>query len=299
MRFNLTLLASTLLIALPVLAEPTATPAAKPTAETAHAAQGMVRVDPATPVARVNGAVLTALQLSMVRGEMNSRGRGSASDDEYVRDTLVNAEIMAQEALKLGLDKDATLQVAIEMARKELLGRALVEKFASEHPVTDERIKAEYERLKAKSGDTEYRARHILVNDEKLAKDLIAKLKAKKAKFEDLAKQHSKDSSSVRGGDLGWMSPGNLVPEFSAAMVKMKKGDLSAAPVKTQFGWHVLKLEDSRAVDFPALDKVKARLVSQLMQNDVRQYVSDLRGAAKVEVPSPAPAAASGVAPAK
>jgi peptidyl-prolyl cis-trans isomerase C len=260
----------------------------------AAAAPAQILVDPNTPVARVNGVVLNAISLSLLREQRAGRGGQAAqqNNDEYLRDSLVNAEIMAQEASKLGLDKAIGLQAALELSRKELLGRALVEDFMSKHPVAEDRIKTEYDRLKAKAGGTEYRARHILVADEKLAKDLIAKLGSKKpAKFEDLAKANSKDGSAKAGGDLGWMAPSNLVPEFASAMTQLKKGEYSKTPVKTQFGWHIIKMEESRAIAFPDIDKVKERISNQLAQSDIRKYIGELRAVAKVEVPS-APAAA-------
>jgi peptidyl-prolyl cis-trans isomerase C len=260
----------------------------------AAAAPAQILVDPNTPVARVNGVVLNAISLSLLREQRAGRGGQAAqqNNDEYLRDSLVNAEIMAQEASKLGLDKAIGLQAALELSRKELLGRALVEDFMSKHPVAEDRIKTEYDRLKAKAGGTEYRARHILVADEKLAKDLIAKLGGKKpAKFEDLAKANSKDGSAKAGGDLGWMAPSNLVPEFASAMTQLKKGEYSKNPVKTQFGWHIIKMEESRAIAFPDIDKVKERISNQLAQSDIRKYIGELRAVAKVEVPS-APAAA-------
>lgn len=280
--------------ALPALAEtePAASPAASlPAGNSAPAsAQPYRRVDPETPIARVNGVVLNAISLSMLRQERAGRGQGPQSSDEFLRDSLINAEIMAQEATKLGLDKDIGIQAALELNRKELLGRALVEDYISKHPIADERVKAEYDRLKAKAGSTEYRARHILVADEKLAKDLIAKLGGKKpAKFEDLAKTHSKDGSAKSGGDLGWMAPSNLVPEFASAMIKLKKGEVTKTPVKSQFGWHVIKLEESRAIAFPELDKAKERIANQLAQNDIRKFVGELRAVAKVEVPTAPP----------
>ena len=132
----------------------------------------------------------------------------------------------------------------------------------------------------------EYQPKHILVEDEKLAKQIIAQLGGKKpAKFEDLAKKYSKDPTGKEGGDLGWLSPSNVVPEFSNAMVALKKGEYSKTPVKTQFGWHIIKLQDARKIDFPAFDKVRSRIDSQLAQQDVRKYLNELRATAKIEIP--------------
>ncbi len=277
------------LLSLPLAAQAeSAPPAAGQAAPTAAAAKAPV--NPMTPVVRVNGKVLSAIHLSLLREERRGRGMPPGQDPEaFLRDSLINAELMAQEAERLGLDKPVGVQAAMELNRKELLGRALVEDFVNKHPVSEERSKAEYERLKASAAGTEYRSRHILVDDEKLAKSLISKLGGKKpAKFEDLAKTHSKDSSANAGGDLGWMSPKSLVPEFADAMVKLKKGQHTKTPVKTQFGWHVIKLDDSREVEFPAYERVKGRIDNQLIQNDIRQFVADLRAKAVVEIPSEA-----------
>jgi peptidyl-prolyl cis-trans isomerase C len=274
-------------------AAPAAPSVAPAKAPEAPSAPSVAKLDPNTPVARVNGVVLNAIHMNLLREERAMRGQTQQqATDENLRDSLINAEVMAQEAGKLGLDKLPGIVAALDLNRKELLGRALIEHYMSKNPVADERVKAEYEKLKAKSGTTEYHARHILVPDEKLAKDIHAKLKAKKVKFEDMAKKYSKDGSAANGGDLGWMAPSNLVPDFANAMTALKKGEISPAPVKTQFGWHVIKLEESRPIAFPEFDKVAARLANQLAQIDIRKYVGDLRAGAKVEVPAPAPVAA-------
>lgn len=281
---------------LPTFAEPQAKASAPANPTPASAMPGPaaapVKVDPNAPVARVNGAVLSAVHLNLLREERMVRGQqGPRGNDDQMLDSLINAEIMAQEAVKLGLDKPATVQAALDLNRKELLGRALVEDYIAKHPVAEERIKAEYDKAKEKAGGTEYHARHILVPTEKEARDITAKLKSKKAKFEDLAKKHSKDSSAQSGGDLGWMSPAGLVPEFSEPMVKLKKGEFSQAPVKSRFGWHVIKLEDMRPSVFMEYDKVKNRIGQQLSQQDIRKYIAELRATSKVEIPNPAPAA--------
>jgi len=188
-------------------------------------------------------------------------------------------------AIKRGLDKGATVQAILALQRKEVLGKAMLEEYVRTHPLDDARIKAEYDKAKEKAGTMEYRPSHILVKDEKTAKSLIAKL-GQKTKFEDLAKKYSQDSSAGNGGDLGWTTPGNLVPEFAEAMVKLKKGAYTKPPVQTRFGWHVIKLEDSRAVQFPEYEKVRGRIASQLLQMDVRKYVAGLRESARIEVPA-------------
>jgi peptidyl-prolyl cis-trans isomerase C len=238
---------------------------------------------PGDPYVAVNGVTLPAIYADILRQDL--AGRGRTPSDEDVLDALVNTELMVQEALRLGLDKPLQVQAYMEMQRKEILEKLFLDNYVKAHPIAEERIKGEYDRLKGKAGNMEYHARHILVDDEKLAKDIIAKLDGKKpAKFEDLAKKYSKDSSARSGGDLGWMAPGNLVPEFSNAMVQLKKGGHSKTPVKSQFGWHVIRLDDSRKLDFPDYEKVKDRVANQLVQQELRKHVGELRKTAKVDV---------------
>lgn len=241
--------------------------------------------DPNKIVATVNGVALPAIYGSFIKQSRGNRGASpEAMSDEAIRDALINVELLAQEAVRKGLDKGPTVAAAIEFQKKELLGQATIEDFARSHPIGEDVVKAEYEKAKDKAGESEYRPRHILVQTEKEAKDIIAKLAAnKRLKFEDMAKKTSKDSSAGNGGDLGWILPSNLVPEFADAMVAMKKGEISKEPVKTRFGWHVIKLDDTRKLAFPDYDKVKGRIASQLQQLQVRKFVQELRSTAKVE----------------
>lgn len=143
--------------------------------------------------------------------------------------------------------------------------------------------RAEYDRIKAQEGGTEYRARHILVEKEDEARSLVAQIKAG-AKFEDLAKKHSKDpGSGERGGDLDYAKADTYVPEFGQAMSKLKKGEMTDAPVKSQFGWHIIKLEDSREAQFPAFDEVKEQVKRSLTQKRMQEYQESLRKAARTD----------------
>ncbi len=267
------ILAGIVSFALPAFAgDPTAAPAAAP------ASTG--------PVATVNGVAIPALYLDVVRKDLSRTGK-SLTDDN-LREVLVSNELLAQEASKLGLDKPADIQAMMDLQRKDTLGKLLLENFAKNHAPSDDRIKAEYDKFKAKMGDTEYDTRHILIDDEKQAKEIIAKLEGKKpAKFEDLAKKYSKDPGSAsKGGELGWMAPANLVPEYSAAMTSLKKGQITKTPVKTQFGWHIIQLEDTRKLEFPPFDQLKDKIGNKLLQEDLRNYVVGLREKAKIEIPS-------------
>lgn len=237
------------------------------------------------PLAIVNGEAVPAMFGNFIRQNRMKRNMPpEALTDEAVKDGAVTATLLAQEAVKKGLDKEPTVAAALEFQKMELLGRAALEDHLRAHPIREEAVKAEYENTKAKAGETEYRARHILVNSEKEAKNFIAKLNAsRKTKFEDLAKKYSKDTSAGNGGDLGWVLPANLVPEFAEAMAGLKKGQITRTPVQTRFGWHIIKLEDTRKLDFPEYDKVKERIAGQLQQQAIAKLVKELSATAKVE----------------
>ncbi|MEW5770299.1 MAG: peptidylprolyl isomerase [Pseudomonadota bacterium] len=236
------------------------------------------------PVAVVNGTAIPAAFADFARQNRLARNMPPEMlTPEALRESLVATELLAQQAIKSGLDKEPTVAAAIAFQQRELLGKAALEDYVRNHPIAESDLKAEYDKAKAKAGDKEYRARHILVATEKAAKDILAQLKKPKVKFEDLAKKYSKDSSAGNGGDLGWTLPANLVPEFAQPMTALKKGQVSAAPVQTQFGWHVIRLDDVRNLDFPAFDAIKGRIANQMQQQAVRRYVQSLRAEAKVE----------------
>ncbi len=236
------------------------------------------------PLAIVNGVAIPAIVGDIVRQARTARGMPPESlSDESVREAAVASELLAQDAVKKGLDKNPRVIAAIEFQKKDLLSKADLEDFIDHNPIPEATVKAEYDKAKEKAGNLEYRPRHILVDSEKEALAIIAKLKNRKNKFEKLASQLSKDSTAKNGGDLGWVVPANLVPEFSEALVKLKKGETSATPVKTRFGWHVIKLEDTRKLDFPDYDKLKERITGQLQNQAIRNYVRALLATAKVE----------------
>ncbi len=240
--------------------------------------------DPAKPLAIVNGTVIPAEFGDLLRQQREAGGQSDETyDDDRIRDALVASELLAQEAVKKGLHKLPRVALIDEYQRKELLARAALEEYVGDNPLSDEMLKAEYERVKARTGDTEYRVRHILVPSEKEAKDIVAKLNRKKAKFEDLAKKQSKDASAGNGGDLGWIGPGGLVPEFAEAMGKLKKGQYTKSPVQTQYGWHVIQVDDTRSTKIPEFDEVRMRIAQQLQKVQIRQYLRELRATAKVE----------------
>lgn len=203
--------------------------------------------------------------------------------EQKVKDEIVLREIFIQEAERRGLQGSADYKTQMEFARQSILIRSLFQDFEKKNGTTDAEARAEYDKIKAANGDKEYRARHILVEKEEDAKALIAQLKGG-AKFEDLAKKNSKDPGSAEnGGDLDWANPGNYVPEFSAAMVKLNKGEFTDTPVKSQFGYHIIKLEDTRAVQFPAFDEVKAQIIQRNNQAKAAKFREELKSKAKTD----------------
>jgi peptidyl-prolyl cis-trans isomerase C len=237
------------------------------------------------PLAVVNGEPIPAMFGNFIRQNRVKRNMPpEALTDEAVKEGAVNAMLLAQQAVREGLDKDPSVAAALEFQKMELLGRAALESYLRTHPIQEETVKAEYENAKAAAGTVEYRARHILVNSEKEAREVISKLTTgKKAKFEVLAKKHSKDTSADNGGDLGWVLPANLVPEFAQAMANLKKGELTRNPVQSRFGWHVIRLEETRKLDFPEYEKIKNRIAGQLQQQVIVKLVKELSATAKVE----------------
>jgi peptidyl-prolyl cis-trans isomerase C len=199
-----------------------------------------------------------------------------------VKEELINREILIQEADKLGLGATPDVKNQVDIARQSILIRALVTDYLKKHPVSDADVKAEYDKFKAQAGDKEYHARHILVEKEDEAKAIITKLKGG-AKFEDLAKQSKDPGSAANGGDLDWASPASFVKPFSDAMVALQKGQITEAPVKTQFGYHVIKLDDVRAAKVPTLEEVKPQIAESLQQKKLQAYQQELRGKAKIQ----------------
>jgi peptidyl-prolyl cis-trans isomerase C len=209
-------------------------------------------------------------------------------------DQLALQLVIAEEAIKKGLDKTPEVVEQMEVLRQSVLANAYVQDFIKNNPVTDEMLKAEYERIKATVTGTEYKARHILVQKEAEAKEIIAKLKKNPAAFEKLAMEKSKDpGSKAKGGDLGWFDVRRMVPEFGAAVSKLDKGKFTETPVKTQFGYHVILLEDSRPIQPPALEEVKPQLSQQLQQQGVKKQLDALKAQAKIEVVGASASAAS------
>jgi len=257
--------------------------------------------------ATVNGKVISQRTVDMIVKQGVSAGRPDTPETrKAIIDQLALQMVVAEAAVKKGLDKTPEIAEQIDVMKQSVLANAYVQDFIKNTPVTDDMVKAEYDRIKATVAGTEYKARHILVEKESEAKDIIARLKKEPGAFEKLARERSKDSGSKpRGGDLGWIDPSRMVPEFSAALSTLKKGKFTDEPVKTRFGYHVILLEDAKPVEAPSLDEVKPQLSQQLQQQNVKKHVDALKAGAKIEVagapaqaPAPAAPAAAPAAPA-
>ena len=245
---------------------------------------------PAKPAARggniatVNGVGVPQARADIIMQQQQQRG---APDNEQmrnaVREELINREVIAQEAQRVGMANSAEVKAQLDIVRQEIIVGAYLRDYARKNPVTEAEIQKEYDRAKAQHGDKEYKARHILVETEDQAKSLIADLK-KGAKFDDLASKNSKDTGSAqRGGDLDWNVPGTFDKMFSDAMVKLEKGRYTDAPVKTRFGFHIIQLDDVRPAKFAALGEVRPRIQQMLVQNKIDELIKGLRAKAKVE----------------
>ena len=235
-------------------------------------------------LAIVNGKPVPKSRVDALAQQMAKAGRPVTPDQmNQLKDEVVAREIFMQEARKRGLDTTNEFKDQMELARQAILIRELFADFQKKNPVSDADAKAEYDKFVAANGGKEYRARHILVENEDEAKAIIASLK-KGAKFEEIAKKSSKDpGSGANGGDLDWANADSYVPEFSAAMKKLEKGQMTDVPVKTQFGWHVIRLEDVREAQLPPFDQVKPQIVQQMQQQKLAKFQDDLRAKAKVE----------------
>jgi peptidyl-prolyl cis-trans isomerase C len=235
-------------------------------------------------LAIVNGQPVPKARMDALASQLAKSGRPvSAEMQGQLKDEIIAREIFMQEAQKRGLDATDDFKAQVELARQTLLIRELFTDYQKTNPVSDQEIQAEYDRFVATNGGKEYRARHILVEKEDEAKAILVSLK-KGGKFEEIAKKQSKDpGSGANGGELDWANAGSYVPEFSAALVKLKKGQTTDAPVKTQFGWHVIKLEDVRDAQLPKLEEVKPQIAQQLQQQKLAKFQEDLRGKAKIE----------------
>ena len=235
-------------------------------------------------IAIVNGKAVPKARMDSLSLQFQSTGRPITPEvQEQMRQHLIALEVFTQEADKLGLSSSDEFKAQMELARQTVLANQLIKEFEKKNAITDELLKAEYDKFAAANGGKEIKARHILVDKEADATAIITSLK-KGAKFEDIAKKRSKDTGSgSKGGDLDWANPSSYVPEFSAALQALKKGQLTDKAVKTQFGFHIIRVDDVRDIKLPTFDEVKPQIADQMKQDKRGTYQRDLLGKAKVE----------------
>ncbi|MDO8436956.1 MAG: peptidyl-prolyl cis-trans isomerase [Nitrosomonadaceae bacterium] len=238
----------------------------------------------AVPMAKVNGVVVPQSRLEFIIKARASQGQPDTPEvRKALRDDLIAEEVIAQEALKKGLDKDPEIIAQLEIARQTALVRAYQIDYIKTHPVSDEAMRKEYDALKAQMGDKEYKARHVLVATEAEAKNIIASIK-KGAKLDKIAQEKSTDTGSKsKGGELEWSPAGNYVAPFAEALTRLNKGQLTEQPVQTPFGWHVIRLDDVRPLKIPPFEEIKNNLTQRVLQRQFEAAVNELRAKAKVE----------------
>ena len=231
----------------------------------------------------VNGVAVSQNLANVFIAEQKAQGAPDTPElKNAVREELIRRELLTQEAKKAGIDKKPEIAAQAEAARQAFFVRAYIQDYLKKNPISDAQLKAQYETIKSQMGNTEYKTRHILVASEDDAKTVIANLK-KGAKFEELAKQSMDPGSKENGGDLGWTNASNFVKPFSDALTALAKGKYTETPVKTEFGYHVILLEDSRPLSAPPFEEVKPRLLQQAQSQKINKMVADLRAKAKIE----------------
>lgn len=234
--------------------------------------------------ATVNGKAIPNAKIDLLVKRVVAQGKQADTPQlrESIKRELIGMEVLKQEADKQGFGTRADVKAALDNARQQIIITAMLADFVKKNPPKEAEIKAEYERMKAQMPDKEYHPRHILVPTEEEAKQIIVKIKGG-SKFEDLAKNLSKDSSAAAGGDLGWVNPAQYVPEFSKAMIALQKGGMTDTPVKSQFGYHVIKLEDVRVPTPPSLEEAKQQVAESVQQRKVAAFREELLKKAKIQ----------------
>jgi peptidyl-prolyl cis-trans isomerase C len=255
--------------------------AAAPAAGDAKSAAAKEAKDVNGNIAVVDGTPIKRAEVDLILRQIKQPDTAETRDK--IKQKLVEFEVLTQEANRRKLMTREDVKFQVDNAKRQALIQALIADEVETHKMSDAQVKAEYDReVAASTGEQEFKARHILVSTEEEAKDIIAKLN-KGDKFEDLAKASKDTGSAANGGALDWSPASGYVHEFSDAMVKLKKGETTQAPVKSQFGWHVIRLDDSRAITPPPFDQVKARLAQNMQQKQIADFVDNLVKKAKIK----------------
>jgi peptidyl-prolyl cis-trans isomerase C len=255
--------------------QPAATPAA--TDKAAAPAPAPVATIDGTPISRLEYEIyLKSLLQGRPTTELTTEQRGQVLDE------LINMQLLASQGVKDGVDKDPDVAGRLDVVRMRVLADAESQKYLKDKEPSDAELHAEYDTAIQSMDKTEYHARHILVATKDLADQVIKKIKGG-AKFEDVAKAQSTDGSKANGGDLGWFTLTRMAKPFGDAVKTLKKGEMTQEPVQTQFGWHVIKLEDTRETAPPPFEQVKQQVNNGVIQKKLQAYVDSLKKTSKIE----------------
>ena len=254
--------------------------------------------DTSPALATVNGTPITQNFFDFYIKAISGKKPGDLSPDQQSQalDNLIRAQLVAQQADKDGVEKSADTEDLLELTRLNVLQQTMEERYLKDKQPTEQELRAEYEKQVGALPKLEYHARHVLVATEPFAQGVVQSLE-KGAKFEDVAKKESMDSSKDNGGDLGWFTPDRMDKSFADAVVALKPGDFTHKPVQTQYGWHVIQLIDTRPLSPPPFDQVKQRLAQVVQAKKFKAYTDELISKAKIDRTSAAPAAATPPAP--
>jgi peptidyl-prolyl cis-trans isomerase C len=251
-------------------------PTATATAAEDAAPQGLV-------LARVNGSPITQPVFEVYAAQRKSQQQhGGDTSKEAILNELISLELMRQESTRKGLDTQPDIMATLEQQKRTVLAGAAIRQFMEENPIADDAVREMYDTQIGKPS-TEYNARHILVKTREEAEEIIKQLDAG-ADFAELAKEKSTGPSGASGGKLGWFAPAQMVPQFSEATAKLAKGSYTEEPVETQFGWHVILLEDSRESTPPSFEEVKDRLKVLAANQQLQQHIQQIRESANIEI---------------
>jgi len=278
----LLLATSTLLVACNEEKKPATTASSNPATSVAAVAAPTINKEDAAAI--VNGQYISKAALVTLEAEISQRARGQKIPQKQLLEELIRRELLVQEAKQKKLDQTADYKERIEKAKQSLLSQAALENALKSDPITEADLKAEYDKkIASKASATEYKARHILLDEKDAAQAIIAEL-GKGKDFAEMAKKHSKGPSSTQGGDLGWFADGQMVAEFTQAVIALENGKFTLEPIKTQFGWHIVLREDSRQQTPPPFEAVKEQLRPQLQQQQVQKVLEKLEKNAKIEI---------------
>ncbi len=238
------------------------------------------------PVANVSGKPYSKADYDKLVAFLGGQGQPAPTTADQVKELLESVtvqQLLADKAIADALDQSEDVKTQLKFINQGVLASTYVKKFADGLKVDEQEMRAEYDKEVAALEKNEYKASHILVNTEEEAKKIIEELAAGKS-FEDLAKEHSLDGSGQQGGDLGWFSAKMMVPEFSASVQSLEKGKYTTEPVKTQFGYHIIRLDDAREVTPPAFEDLKPQFEANMKQKKIQELIENLKKEAAVEV---------------